>query len=274
MGETAALAIDPKRPATVYAGEAVLARSVDAGVHWSSSAAGLTCPFLTALAIDPQSPATLFAGASDLAHEPSQCGGLFRTDDFGATWRAVSPAFIAHGGLAIDPRTPTRIFAIEYDELGNSLHRSENGGESWTLAPQGLLDPLAILPDPSIANRVYAAAIDGVYVSEDAGITWRASGLEGLIVTTILVDPRDSDLLYAGTLARGVYRSLDGGRSWSAFNFGLTDLSVISLALGASGARIYAGTNTGGVFDFEFVARAPVAPEAGRPGTRLLGPRP
>ncbi|HMF08268.1 MAG TPA: hypothetical protein VKJ00_03965 [Thermoanaerobaculia bacterium] len=274
MGGTAALAIDPKRPATLYAGGPNLTRSLDAGVTWTSSATGLTCPFVTALAIDPEIPATLFAGASDLAHEPSQCGGLFRSRDFGATWTALSPDFIAHGGLAIDPRNPARIFAIEYDEFGNSLHRSEDGGESWAPASLGLLDPLAIAPDPTLADRVYVAAIDGVYVSEDAGVSFRRSGLEGLIVTTVLVDPRVSDLLYAGTLAHGVYRSLDGGQSWSTFNSGLTDLSVSALALSASGARIYAGTNTGGVFDFEFVARAPVTPGAGRPATRLLGPRP
>jgi photosystem II stability/assembly factor-like uncharacterized protein len=229
---------------------------------------------VTALAIDPSNPSTLFAGASDLAHEPGQCGGLFRSHDFGATWRLVSPAYIAHGGLAIDPHNPARVFAIEYDGLGNSLHRSEDGGETWTPALLGLLDPLAISPDPSVADRFYAAAIDGVYVSEDAGVTWRGSGLEGLIVTTVLVDPRDRNLLYAGTLARGVYRSVDGGQSWSAFNSGLSDLSVSALALSASGTRIYAGTNSGGVFDFEFVARAPVVPREARPATRLLGPRP
>ncbi|HKD10704.1 MAG TPA: hypothetical protein VKE50_01460 [Thermoanaerobaculia bacterium] len=274
MGATAALAIDPRRPTTLYAGGPNLSRSLDAGVNWSSSATGLTCPFVTALTIDPENPSTLFAGASDLAHEPSQCGGLFRSQDFGATWSAVSPVFIAHGGLAIDPRNPARIFAIEYDELGNSLHRSEDGGESWAPASLGLLDPLAIAPDPAIADRVYVAAIDGAYVSDDGGATFRRSGLEGFIVTTVLVDPRDSQLLYAGTLAHGVYRSPDGGESWSAFNSGLTDLSVSSLALSASGARLYAGTNTGGVFDFEFVARAPATPGARRPGTRLLPPRP
>jgi photosystem II stability/assembly factor-like uncharacterized protein len=67
---------------------------------------------------------------------------------------------------------------------------------------------------------------------------------------TLLVDPRRSGVLYAGTLLDGVYRSTNGGRSWRAFSRGLTNASVTALASDKTGRVLYAGTNGGGAFDY------------------------
>ncbi len=58
-----ALAIDPLRTSTVYAGGPMgVFRSEDGGAHWSALNAGLGNPYVTALAIDPQSHLELYAG--------------------------------------------------------------------------------------------------------------------------------------------------------------------------------------------------------------------
>ncbi len=273
-GPSEALVLDPKHPSTLYAGGPDLARSIDGGLTWSPAAAGLSCPLVTALALDPSDPTVLLAGTADLAQEPSRCDGLFRSRDSGATWSGVLAVPIAHNGLTFNPRTPSEIFAIEFDERGNSLSRSEDGGAQWETLTTGLLDPLGIFPHPSEEDTIYAAGIDGVYVSGDHGETWERSGLDGVIVTVLLIDPRSPDRLYAGTLSRGVFVSLDRGLSWSPFNTGLTEISVSSLAIDASGTRIFAGTNGGGVFDLEFVTRSPVLPVPARPPAGPVGPRP
>ena len=86
--------------------------------------------------------------------------------------------------------------------------------------------------DPSRPNFVYLGTTDGhIFGSEDGGRHWQLLGLAGdphnAIVTAILVDPRDSDLLFASIWTRekqgeggGIYRSTDRGRSWHACRSG------------------------------------------------------
>ena len=58
-----ALAIDPKTPATLYAGtDGGVFKSTDGGMNWSAVNTGLTATGVHALAIDPQTPTTLYAG--------------------------------------------------------------------------------------------------------------------------------------------------------------------------------------------------------------------
>jgi photosystem II stability/assembly factor-like uncharacterized protein len=74
----------------------------------------------------------------------------------------------------------------------------------------------------------------------------------GLTVSTLAVDPQNPRTVYAGTYGRGVFKTTDGGTSWSAVNSGLTTLSVNSLAIDPQNPNtIYAGTG-GGVFAITF----------------------
>src|SRR5262249_4841525 len=80
--------------------------------------------------------------------------------------------------------------------------------------------------------------------------TWTAvnNGLPGLTVQTLTVDPTNATTVYAGFNGGGVFKSTDGGASWSASNGGLTSTNVPSLAWGpGTPAPVYVATN-GGVF--------------------------
>jgi hypothetical protein len=84
-------------------------------------------------------------------------------------------------------------------------------------------------------------------------------------VTALAVDPSAPATLYAGSWAAdfGVFKSTDGGASWTAMNAGLTSLFVNALAIDPSTpARIYAGTE-GGVYEF-LGADGPCVPDATR----------
>jgi photosystem II stability/assembly factor-like uncharacterized protein len=98
--------------------------------------------------------------------------------------------------------------------------------QTWKpLGPDGG-DVRTLTGDPTRPNFVYLGTTDGhVFGSEDGGRRWQLLGLAGAarnaIVTAILVDPRDSDLLFASIWTRekqgeggGIYRSTDRGRSW------------------------------------------------------------
>ena len=71
-----ALAIDPKSPATIYAGtEAGVFKSSDSGESWKDINVGLTSTYVRTLVIDPSAPTTVYAG--------TQGGGVFKTSNGG-----------------------------------------------------------------------------------------------------------------------------------------------------------------------------------------------
>src|SRR6185312_653328 len=89
--------------------------------------------------------------------------------------------------------------------------------------------------------------------SDDAGETWVSLGTLPGAVRAIVVDPHSGATIYAGLPHGGVWRSVDGGRTWRVFDTGLTGLtsgSVRSLAIDPSGRNLYAATG-GGVFHRE-----------------------
>lgn len=127
---------------------------------------------------------------------------------------------------------------------GRSLYKSTDRGRTWIEKRTGLPAPKPtsfacfisrVLYDPDDASRVYASVgnyrkVSGfddqhLYLSEDAGETWREIVAEGQFpvgayILDMLVDPRNGKRLIAST-AKGIYVSTDGGVHWSASNTGL-----------------------------------------------------
>src|SRR5512135_2118522 len=62
-------------------------------------------------------------------------------------------------------------------------------------------------------------------------LSWTSHGPEGGQITALAVDPSKPDTIYAGTGFAGVFRSADGGASWSAVSTGLSDRHVHALAI-------------------------------------------
>ena len=67
---------------------------------------------------------------------------------------------------------------------------------------------------------------------------WVSLGPPGGLITELLVHPRNPRILWAGTYTAGVFRSTDGGSSWSPANQGLDRLNVQALAVASSDPRI------------------------------------
>jgi len=105
---------------------------------------------------------------------------------------------------------------------------------------------------PANADLLYASFHNGrrgVYWSGDAGLSWTATDLVGEDVFGIAVDPRDCNIVYAGTRRQGVIKSEDGGRSWSALSQGLGSPFVYTVALDPTEPDVvYAGTARRGVY--------------------------
>jgi photosystem II stability/assembly factor-like uncharacterized protein len=190
-------------------------------------------------------------------------GRTMRTTNGGATWKGVyskrvNPEtwtttgidVLTGYGLHFDPFEKNRLFASFTDV---SLFRSEDRGSTWRDSAIGA--PRAwrnttywIEFDPAVKGRMWAAmsAIHdlprmkmiykmrpsdvwdgGIAMSEDGGLTWKASnqGMPPTAATHVLLEPTspvEARVLWAVGFGTGVYKSVDGGASWTLKNKGLS----------------------------------------------------
>ena len=219
-----ALAGHAARPGELLAG-------TDSGVYrWQESSrtwTHLPSPFDTrctwALARHPQRPEVIVAGTHP--------AGLWRSDDDGASWRAL-PATLARECIFVGkPRVTQVIFdpddaqtlwaGVEID----AVHRSRDGGASWQRLDQGLLSGdihgIAVVRDGA-RRTLFAATNKGLHRSHDEGETWAFQALEApWQYTRSIVARADGDQTLFLTNGNGppgstgrLLRSLDRGASW------------------------------------------------------------
>ncbi len=227
--DVAALAIDPRNPATLLAGTrfSEIFRSADGGATWEPETfggfgAGLQT---SALLYNTANPATVYA-ASTL--------GLLESTDDGVTWAEFGNAPVPFFALAADPSSASTLYAG--DSSGSGIWKSTDGGSHWSTRNQGLpvssgQDPfiLALSVDPKNPSTLYAGSYgNGLFVSTDGAATWSASdaGLRSAYVNALWLSSGPASTLYAGTLGAGVAQSADGARTWTARNTGL-DLGLV-----------------------------------------------
>jgi photosystem II stability/assembly factor-like uncharacterized protein len=111
---------------------------------------------------DLATPETLYA---------TTVGGLYKSTDRGASWELTGLTSSSIADIAISPSDPERIYA---NENGNTILRSENGGDTWAAVDENLnsnnIRDLAV--DESSSQIVYAATLgDGMFKSIDSGCT-------------------------------------------------------------------------------------------------------
>ncbi len=251
-----ALAIDPSDSAIVYAGatdspgciyySAGVFKSIDGGTTWAVSNTGLSSTSIQALAIDPTTPSTLFAGID--------FGGLGQTTDGAATWSADG-GDVSVTALAIDPSAPSVLYLAGSGDCVSLpsfwLSRIDDAGradvslEDDVPTRQLLIDPLTPATLYAVTGPHYEGS-GAVYRSSNRGDDWTAvtTGLPETGVTVLAIDRSTPRALYAGT-RDGVFKTIDGGDSWVAANFG-AHTRIEALAIDPGEPQVlYAGTGAG-----------------------------
>ncbi|HEV2447794.1 MAG TPA: sialidase family protein, partial [Candidatus Sulfopaludibacter sp.] len=134
----------------------------------------------------------------------------------------------AGGNLYIAGNTSSIDFpavsAAQPNPGGSPLVRINAGTRAaQKLYPPGLSSIASIAADPRNSNTLYATSANTIWHSADAGSTWTLlySFASSIRVPCAAVDPSNSDILYAGTDSQGVFKSTDGGLTWTAITKGI-----------------------------------------------------
>lgn len=163
-------------------------------------------------------------------------GGLYRSDDHGASWQSLSGNFVSASGhfvqgVAVAPSNPD----IVYQCLGTSydsgpergIWKSTNGGATWLQLKGGLNfsgndEPRwggeCLVLHPANENELWVGSrAGGLWKSIDAGATWTqtaAATFGSVVISTISIHPAFPDQLWVGGEG-GVWVSTDHGASWA-----------------------------------------------------------
>ena len=192
-------------------------------------------------------PGTLFAAFAT--------GGLWRTDNMGATWESLfdKESTIGIGDIAVSADGQTiwvgsgEANSSRTSYAGTGIFKSTDAGKTW--ANKGLHESHHIgrvVIHPTNPNRVYVAVLGhlyswnrerGVYRTDDGGETWKSvlQVNERTGAIDLAMDPRNPDVLYASMWERdrrawnflesgegsGLYKSTDGGDTWKKLGGGL-----------------------------------------------------
>jgi photosystem II stability/assembly factor-like uncharacterized protein len=244
-----ALAIDPKDPQKIYAGDTQdgIFFSSDAGAHWTPRNTGLPLPdAIQAISFDD----------SEKLYTATQ-KGLFVSTDGGQQWQIVNTASShlpsdSYTSLAFDANTPEAAY------VGTARHGvwiSIDYGRTWSQASNGLPADIAIssLLFDSVQRQLWATTPVGVYLSQDQGTSWHTltTGLPPQTVVYTVAPATASGgpqgLIYAGT-NHGVFQSQDDGAHWTTNSQSLSAVLIYTLLVdfrSTNATTIYAGTSLG-----------------------------
>jgi len=154
--------------------------------------------------------------------------GVYRSTDGGQNWTLVlrTPSVVQRmfqHCIAYDPATigPTNASRWYVAIPSNGLYRSEDGGATWTLALSlaSVATVYGIWTHPTDGQTLYMASSSGLQVSTDRGASFTTLGdLPPGTVSYFALKPGDPATMYAvmrGSGIRGLYRSTDGGQTFS-----------------------------------------------------------
>jgi hypothetical protein len=249
-----------------FQGTGVL-KSTDGGAHWTQiGASTFAGPFNSAtggsrigtIAVDPANNQIVLAGALIPTLNQS---GIYRSIDGGVTWTLVVAGDAPGTSVVFDP-AGTIAYAAVGSPLGsstNGIYKSTDHGATWITLTGGLptsnLGRIELTIAPSTtgaAATVYAAVADsnggssnllGLFVTTNAGVSWtQLTATPNFCLTqcwydiAVAVHPTNPNFVVVGGLA--LFKSTDGGVTWSSDSNGPTDFTT-----GSTAARPHSDTH-------------------------------
>ncbi len=237
------------------------------GLKFRCVGPALTSGRISDFAMHPSNPKIYYVAVSS--------GGVWKTENAGNTYEPIfdGEGSYSIGCVTLDPSNPNVVWVGSGENnnqrsvaYGDGIYRSADGGKTWkNMGLQQSEHIGKIIVHPEDGQRIFVAAIGplwskggdrGVYESRDGGETWTAileidahTGINDLVM-----DPRDPDVMYASAFQRrrhvftylgggpssSIYRTTDGGQTWTKSAEGLpsVDLGRIGLAISPADPEI------------------------------------
>jgi len=231
------------------------------GLKWRSIGPAMTSGRIADFAVNPDDPSEWYVAVAS--------GNVWKTENNGTTFKPIFDCYGSYstGVITMDPNNPKLLWlgtgennhqrALGY---GDGVYKSEDGGESWK--NMGLKDSRhigGIVVDPRNSRVVFVAAEGsawgpggdrGLYKSSDGGESWSKvlDISENTGINNVVMDPVDPDVMYATSEQRRrhvftkigggpestVYRSLDGGETWTEAGKGLPEVHIGGMGIAIS----------------------------------------
>ena len=231
-----ALAIDPLNPLLVYAAQTVGPpfRSLDGGRTWHAVDGRWyddVQPYseFRSTSVTVDASGTVYAGRVNESDQLAR--RVARSEDRGETWTFVDSLDTDVTDLRAHPRIPGTLFASVGQRGVARLHRSSDGGETWSsVAPSSWRQETYGFN--TLTGEIFAAVADGygdgqraaLFRSDDTGETWRRVPVPSSRISSIGIDPRTGRIMLGVTGKRIAY-SDDGGTTWATRDLDPGDLS-------------------------------------------------
>jgi len=258
-------------PAFLAANAAPLGPDLFSGMHWRNIG-----PFHGGRTVAgtgvPGEPNVFYIGAVD--------GGVWKTTNAGWTWNPIfdNEPVASIGSIAVAPSDPNVIYvgtgeADPRSEMsyGDGMYKSTDAGKTWThIGLDKTMQIGTIIVDPHDPNRLFVAALGniyaanperGIYRSTDGGQTWQKVLYKNENVggMGLAFDPANARIMYATLWATrrppwsvyppsngpgaGIFKSTDGGSTWTQLTKGLPTEGVGKIGIAVAPTdpnRIYA----------------------------------
>jgi photosystem II stability/assembly factor-like uncharacterized protein len=208
------------------------------------------------LSYDPHNPDRIFLGTS--------AGTLFLSTNGGASWSRFThfgsgDDFVVDH-VVIDPTDSSVMYvatwSVNGQTAGGDVFRTSNGGKSWQALP-GMHGKSIRALAMSVSNPklLVAGALDGIFRSTDRGSNWQQISPEHHAeiknIESIAVDPRNPDVIYAGTWHLP-WKTENGGQTWQPIKKGMIDDSdVFSIIVDRDSSSVVYVSACSGIYKSE-----------------------
>ena len=224
-----------------------LKKDSEFGLKWISVGPVMNSARVETVQCDPARPGTMYVAFG--------AGNLWKTTNHGLTWKPLfdNQSALGIGDVALAPSNPDIVWLgsgvnlkkpRNFTHPGTGVFRSDDGGETWKnmgLHDSDHIGEIAVHPkDPNI---VFVAALGhfwtpnenrGLFRTTDGGKTWEHVLFinEQTGANDVVIAPSDPDIIYASTWEifpgisgseSGIYKSIDGGKTWTRLKGGLPD---------------------------------------------------
>jgi len=206
----------------------------------------------------------------------TQNDGILWSEDGGRSWRQINdgldPNLLSVSAVLFDPEgiplmagvreadgsATSALFGEGVDGEQGALYRWDGTSQTWSRVAAQEIDSAVFALDrsPATPNRIYAATVKGIFVTEDGGMHWEKASIGlpqvDLFGLDLAIHPLDPNIVACASWASGAYVSTDAGQHWTRYSNEMHPSRVQHVIWDRQNLRtMYAASSGGSVWQVE-----------------------